>query len=280
MAHVREWPAVLRARDDLLKRWQLVPSQVLAWTRYSLVTAVTRADGSAAVLKLARDGLEPRGEIAALRIWNGHAAARLLASDPEGGGMLLERVEPGRMLAQRATDDDAAATLVAACLLRQLGCAPPTDDGLQSLDRWLGAFDRLRPVIGRGQSGLPVDLFRRADRLRADLLASTTKPVVLHGDLHHFNILSATRAPWLAIDPKGLLGDRAFDVCQLLLNPIAVPVAVNQRRLAILCAELELDPTRARAWCFVHAVLNALWKLEEGRPLQHRLAWIEHVLAL
>ena len=215
MAHVRQWPAVLRARDDLLKRWHLVPGQVLAWTRYSLVTAVTRADGSEAVLKIAGHALEARGEIAALRIWNGQAA-----------------------------------------------------------------FDGLRPVIGTWQTSLPVDLFRRADRLRADLLASTTKPVVRHGDLHHFNILSATRAPWLAIDPKGLLGDRAFDVCQLLLNPIAVPVEVNRRRLTILCAELELDATRVRAWCFVHAVLNALWNLEEERPLEHRVPWIEHVLAL
>ena len=83
MAHVRQWPAVLRARDDLLKRWQLVPGQVLAWTRYSLVTAVMRPDGSAAVLKIARHGREARGEIAALRIWNGHAAQLGVLADAD-----------------------------------------------------------------------------------------------------------------------------------------------------------------------------------------------------
>jgi streptomycin 6-kinase len=104
--------------------------------------------------------------------------------------------------------------------------------------------------------------------------------VVLHGDPHHFNVLSAVRANWLTIDPKGLLGDRALDVCQFLRNPVEVSVDVNRRRLDIFCAELGLDPRRTRAWCFVHAVLNALWELEAGRPIERDLAYVEQTRAL
>ena len=72
-----------------------------------------------------------------------------------------------------------------------------------------------------------MELFQRADALRAELLSSIDQRVVLHGDLHHFNILRCDRGGWLAIDPKGLVGDRYFDVCQFLLNPEPVPASVS-----------------------------------------------------
>jgi len=114
--------------------------------------------------------------------------------------------------------------------------------------------------------------------MRRDLLASTDTPVVLHGDLHHFNILRAQRADWLTIDPKGLAGDRCFDVCQFLRNPHEVPPSVNGRRLDIFCAELGLDRERTKAWCFVHAVLDACWDFEDGKPWQRSVAYAEDTL--
>ncbi len=102
----------------------------------------------------------------------------------------------------------------------------------------------------------------------------------MHGDLLQFNILTSTRAGWLTIDPKGLLGDRPFDVCQFLRNPVEVSVEVNRRRLAIFCTELELDAARTRAWCFVHATLNALWDFEKGKPFERDLEYAAHVLQL
>jgi len=116
-----------------------------------------------------------------------------------------------------------------------------------------------------------------ADAMRAELLASTDAPTVLHGDMHHFNVLRAQRAPWLAIDPKGIVGDCHFDICMFLRNPVphGVPAAVNTHRLDIFCAELSLDRERAKAWCFVHAVLDACWDFEDGRPWQRKIAYAE-----
>lgn len=86
---------------------------------------------------------------------------------------------------------------------------------------------------------------------------------MLHGDMHHYNVLRDHRGGWLAIDPKGLAGDRHFDVCQFFRNPRdrASP-RTNRRRLDIFCAELGLDRQRTRDWCLVHAVLDAYWDFE------------------
>src|SRR5207253_413876 len=114
-------------------------------------------------------------------------------------------------------------TVTAAGVLRQLWRpVPKVDHRLRPLENWCAAYDRNRAALTGGVDGFPASLFQRADELRRDLLASTTTSSVLHGDMHHFNVLRAQRAEWLAIDPKGLYGDRGFDVCQFLRNPWSV----------------------------------------------------------
>jgi streptomycin 6-kinase len=136
----------------------------------------------------------------------------------------------------------------------------------------------------RGPGGFPAALFRRADALRRDLLTSAGAPTVLHGDLHHGNVLRAQRAAWLAIDPKGLAGDRCFDLCQFVREgaqrrPQRVRPGVHARRLDVLCAELGLDRQRAKDWCFVHAVLDACWSFEDDLPWERAVAYAEATLA-
>jgi streptomycin 6-kinase len=230
------------------------------------------------VLKVSPHLGETRTEIAALALWNGNGAARLLAADAERGALLLERIQPGTMLEQVARTDDDASTRIAASLLATLWQSAPPENDLRSLDSWLAAYDRNRAVLSAGATGFPKLLFQRADSLRAELLASTTDHATLHGDLHHFNVLRSDRAGWLAIDPKGLVGDRYFDLCQFLVNPDRMPLEVNQRHLDILCEALSLDRRRAADWCLVHAVLDACWSFEEGAAFQRRVEYAEQTL--
>jgi streptomycin 6-kinase len=265
----------------LVDRWRVQLEERFPETPGSpgnFVAAARRADGAACVLKVSPHLKETRSEIAALATWHGDGAARLLESEPELGGMLLERIEPGTMLARTPGLDDDDATRIAINLLRRLWCSPEPAHGLISLDSWCAAYDRNRQVLSRGVPGFPAELFGRADALRVELLSSTDHSAVLHGDLHHFNILRSDRSGWLAIDPKGLVGDRCFDVCQFLLNPGPVPVSVNRRRLELFCIELDLDRERTRQWCLVHAVLNACWSFEDGESYASRVAYAEQVL--
>lgn len=278
-----ENPAWLRALPGLLvrlaDRWSLTLDRPFPEIAINYVAPATGADGTRCVLKVSRHVDETRNEIAALRLWDGHGAARLLEAKPDDGALLIERLDPGTMLVEVAESDDAAGTVIAAGMLRQLWRPVPEAHGLRPLESWCDAYDRNREALSRGDGGFPAALFQRADAMRRDLLASVTMPTVLHGDLHHFNVLRAQRAPWLAIDPKGLVGDRCFDVCQFFRNPRRVPPEVNRRRLDRFCAELGLDRARTKAWCFVHAVLDACWDFEDGNAWQRAIAYAKETLS-
>ena len=283
--HNQSDPAWLRALPERLERlaarWSLTLHSRFPEIAINYVAPATRADGTPCVLKVSRHVGETRNEIAALRLWDGHGAARLQEADPNIGALLLERLEPGTMLVEVAETDDDAATAITAGVLRQLWRPVPERHGLRPLESWCAAYDRNRKALSGGAGGFSAALFQRADALRRDLLASTEAPVVLHGDMHHFNVLRAQRArrarraEWLTIDPKGLVGDRSFDVCQFLRNPHDVPPSVNGRRLDTFCAELGLDRARTKAWCFVHAVLDACWDFEDGNPWRRAVAYAE-----
>ncbi len=100
-------------------------------------------------------------------------------------------------------------------------------------------------------------LFSEADRLgafhrrgadvAAALLDDPRDPVVLHGDLHHGNVLDFGERGWLAIDPKGLLGEAAFDYCNLLCNPShehALEPGRLERQFGVVVAATGLEPAR------------------------------------
>jgi streptomycin 6-kinase len=278
-------PGWLQGLPDLLARlaarWSLTLAAPFPALRINYVAPATRADGTPCVLKVSRHVEETRSEIAALQLWDGAGAARLLEADSEIGALLVEQLRPGTMLLAVADDDDDRATVIAADVLRELWRPAPPDHGLRTLESWCTAYERNRAALSQGAGGFPAALFLRADALRAELLASAPTPVVLHGDLHHYNILRAQRAEWLAIDPKGLLGDPCFDICQYLRNPYPGPIepGLNRRRLDRFCTELGLDRERTKAWCFVHAMLDACWSFEDGESWARTVAYAEATLA-
>lgn len=261
--------------DRLAARWSLTVDPPFAGLSINYAAPAVRDDGARCVLKVSRYLDDTRNEIAALRLWDGVDAVRLLDADPAVGALLLERIEPGTLLVELAERDDDAATTIAAEVLSRLWRPAPEPNDLNPLPIWCAAYERNREALSRGDGGLPAHLFQRADALRGELLASTTEQTVLHGDLHHYNILRSERVPWLAIDPKGLVGDRHFDVCQFFRNPHDVPRGVNRRRLDIFCDVLGLDRDRTKAWCFVHAMLDACWDFEDGNAWQRAVAYAE-----
>ena len=116
---------------------------------------------------------------------------------------------------------------------------------------------------------MPGKLVSEAEALFAELLASEGEPLLLHGDLHQENILSAGRRTWLAIDPKGAVGEAAYDTAALLHNPVGAldapdPKGLLGRRLDVLSGEFGLDRARVRGWGLAQAVLAAYWGLEDG----------------
>ncbi len=233
------------------------------------VAPARRADGTAVVLKLGVPAAgHLRREAAALTAFGGRGAVALLACDDARGALLLERAAPGRPAAALVPADDAAATAAIVAVARRLHRPAPPGTGLPELatrGAAFGAYLRAHPAGGP----LAGELVRRADRLFAELVATATARVVLHGDLHHDNVLRAGREPWLAIDPHGLVGDPGYEVGALLYNPLGAAdvVPLLPGRVRQLADGLGLPRERVVAWGFVQAVLAEVWAVEDGgRP--------------
>ena len=236
--------------------------------------------GEPVVLKIGLPGAGLVREIEALERFDGRGVARLLALDRERGALLLERLVPGTSLA--TLGDDERATVIAADVMRRLWRPAPAAHGLTSLADRAADLSRIRVRFGGGSGPLPSDLVARAESLFAELIASAAPPALLHGDLHHDNILAATREPWLAIDPKGVVGEPAAEVGPLLLNPRPLllswphPERVLARRLDILSEALGIERERLWAWGLAHAMLSACWSVEDfGAGWEYAIAVAE-----
>ena len=257
--------------DDCAQRWSLtvLPPYPLS---YNYVAPATRADGAPVVLKVGFPTGEPIDQIPALRHYAGYGMVQLLEADPDWGAFVLERLIPGKTLVH--IEDDEQATAIAAEVMRQIWQGPgggsPPEHAFPSIADWAHGMQRMRDHFGGGAGPFPRALVEEAESLFAELLASQAAPVLLHGDLHHDNILSATRAPWLAIDPKGVVGEPAYEVGALLRNwqptlfAMANPGRATARRVDQLAEALEIDRARIRGWGLAQAVLSAWWSIEDS----------------
>lgn len=247
-------------------RWGLAVQPHFPGLSYNYAAPATLPDGTEIVLKLGVPRPELRTEIEALRLYNGRAMCRLIDADAEQGILLLERLQPGHMLT--AVVDDDAATRIAAGIMHRLWRPLAETHSFPSVADWAAGLAGLRACFSGGTGPFPPRLVEMAERLFADLLASSAAPVLLHGDLHHYNILAATRDPWLAIDPKGVAGEPAYEVGAFIRNPLNLHEwpdreKVAARRLHILAETLEIDRQRLAAWSLAQEVLSLWWDFED-----------------
>ncbi len=250
------------------RRWAIAVQPPFADLYWNYVAPATCADGTEAVLKAGIPNSELLAEIDALRVYDGHGIARLLAYDRERGILLLERLRPGTPLADVA--DDERATAIAADVMRQLWRPAPAAHSFPTVADWAEGMRRLRCEFDGGSGPFPPNLVERAEGLFAELIPSSAEPVLLHGDLHHWNIITAERRGWLAIDPKGVVGEPAYEVGAFLRNRLPANLSDARRLLARrvdqLAERLDFDRQRLIGWGLAQAVLSAWWGYEdEGR---------------
>lgn len=260
LAWLSELPGLVEAAAA---RWGVTIGEPLPSHR-SLVLAVRQSGGEPAVLRAAFRGWPESCALPSLEAWGGNGAVRLLADDPVAGVCLLERASPGAALSGLVPTDDVKATEVVGALLGRLWRAEQPAVELPGLNAYPPPFATYLDVHG-GRGPLPQPLVVDAGRMLGELLASSDEsgpPVLLHGNLHHGNVLSSAShaGGWVAVDPKGMLGDRCYDLAAMLRQPTPWvgqhddPGAVLRRRLYQLSSQLGVDEDRARAWAFVTSV--------------------------
>jgi streptomycin 6-kinase len=261
-------------------KWDLRLGEAFAPLSFNYVTRVTRADGRPAVLKLGVPCDERTCEVEALRLWDGRGAVRVLEADAPGGALLLEMLIPGTP----ATDlDDDTATALAADIMANLRTPLSQPGGFPTVERWGRGFQRYRQAYMKG-GPLRMATVAKAEQLFRDLCESSGPRLLLHGDLHHGNVLESARG-WLAIDPKGVAGEAEYETGAWLRNPLHLerrPGArqLVDRRIAQLSDRLAFERERVRAWAFAQCVLSCIWAVEDGHADAGDIAGWESLIAL
>jgi streptomycin 6-kinase len=177
----------------------------------------------------------------------------------------MTRIAPGRMLA--SLGDEKRAAEIAAETMLKLWHAKPEPAQFQNLEDWTSGLSKLRVRFSGGTGPIGPELVDAAERIRAELLPSCSDAVLLHGDLHHFNILQDAGGEWLAIDPKGVMAEPAYEPAVFLLNPdpaACLDREIQKTRIDIFAEALHLDRERILAWAFFHSVLSTWWTIENG----------------
>jgi streptomycin 6-kinase len=233
----------------------------------SSVVAFGTSGGEPVVLKVVRrEGDEWRsGEV--VEAFGGRGMVRAYAHVP--GAVLLERLDPGTHLAEMALagDDDEATAILADVIGRM---SNPASDlyPFTSIEDWGRGFDA---YLATGDRQLPRALVEEAREVFAALSGSQRGVRLLHGDLQHYNVLFDRRRGWVAIDPKGVLGEPEYEIGAALRNPdrpgLYAVRATVERRVRRYADPLGLDPARILAWGFAQAVLSVVWSVEDGFPV-------------
>ncbi|MEU5431337.1 aminoglycoside phosphotransferase family protein [Streptomyces olivoreticuli] len=269
---VRRWLAALpETAQECLRRWELTLERVQEpGGRTSMVLLVRLPDGTPAALKLCPPDGTAVLEHAALARWDGRYAVRPLRVDPQAGALLLERLHGDISLRSLA---EPKAQLEAAAVLQRLwvpaGEGHPFGDVAEHTAALAATLREHREQPWAADARTVVDeALELRDALAAD---ATEEPVLLHGEFHQGNVLAGDRAPWLAVGPRPLTGERAYDLAWLVRDRVdtllAAPgaAAAARRRVSKLSDSLDVPVERVRGWALFRAVSSGVTELAAGR---------------
>jgi streptomycin 6-kinase len=265
-------------------RWGLTDVQPVANLSYNFVAFAKQGEGDV-VLKIGVPRGELASEMAALRLFNGDGACRLLECDEERGMSLLERLHPGTMLSE--VEDDNERTHIAIDVMQKLWrtmessglpLAQERAHAFQKFIRlsdWFNGLKEIRPHFDGGTGLFPKEILERVEAFLPELFADDDIHL-MHGDFHHYNILKSERG-WLAIDPKGVIGPVGYEIGPLMLNPWMKPMdksrfeVQTKRRVDIIHERLGWERERIIQWSLAHAILSAWWDVEDGMDWEYSL---------
>lgn len=269
--------------EEVSQRWGLTGVQPVSNLSYNFV-AFAKRDNEDVVLKAGVPNRELNSEMSALKFFGGNGACQLLESDEERGLLLLERLKPGVMLSELENDDERtniAADVMQNFIFHNKGefTSPLLRNTFILLSDWFDGLKKIRPHFNGGTGPFPKELLERVESFLPELFADKNVKLI-HGDFHHFNILSSERG-WLMIDPKGVIGPAGYEIGPLMINPwnslsdrgrFKVQI---ERRVSILSERLGWERETIINWATAHAILSAWWSIEDREEQRYSLQCAE-----
>ena len=257
----KKWEGWLAQLPDTLaacaKKWDLRIEEPMtedyAEMSYGYITPATQSDGTEVVLKsIPSTHITELKERQALEVCDGNSTIKLLGYDEKLGTIMIERARPGVPLA--VNTDDEENTRIASRMMKRFWQPLPAKHNFTPTDYEIEGFERLRKKNNGTTGVFPEKWAARAETLYKELMDTSTETVLLHADLHHYNILSATRELWLTIDPKGYYGDPGYEVGAFLANypeescEGKIRNEIDTSRINIMIEELGMPRDRIIKW--------------------------------
>lgn len=251
---------------DIEFEWSIKIGEPFPAGEFNYVAAATDEAGNQFVVKIAPpfESNEMPGEARYLRTRDGQGAVRLIREWPGSSAILIERAVPGKNLAEEFAGREQESIQPAIDVLRAILGPPPIDrTGIKTVDDW---FDGMRRAVG---TKFPADYVSKAFEIYDRLSQQSDRTFYLHGDFHPANIVSATRSPFLVIDPKGVIGHAGYDIAVFLNNfhwwQESKPDIHHRldKAVAQFSDAFGVPPVELREWAFAQMVLGAWWSFDE-----------------
>ncbi len=253
-------PIIIKSLSDYWKLTDLTPVNNMT---YHYVAKAKLNKGHFVVIKIGYDEKSLSQEKVALEYFNGEAVIQLLDYNKAYNALLLAQAVPGESLKSHYPKN---IEFVMDCYVGTMQKLHekhlPIKNPYPHIGDWLKAMDTVR------SEQLPGELLEKSIYLKNVLLDTIVKPIFLHGDLHHDNILQNGNL-WVAIDPKGIVGDAEFEMAafdfihqsELENNNIK---EIFAKRLNQIAQKSHLDATRIKHWVLVRLILSAVWSIEDN----------------
>lgn len=255
-------PAIVEA---LTRHWALNNITPVNNMTFNYVAKATTRAGQPVIFKISYDEKSIADEKQALIYFNANGSIKLIDNNKQYHALLIQQAIPGTTLKSFYPDQ---INFVMDCYVdtikRLHDKRLPAKHSYHHISDWLKAIDKLKP-----NQPCPAHLLEIAISLKNALLATLTTEVFLHGDLHHDNILK-NDDQWLAIDPKGIIGEAEFEIAAFdfmyiteLVNQADIKV-LFESRVNLLAQKANLNAQRIKDWVFVRLILMAAWHIEEN----------------
>ena len=248
--------------EHIAKKWDLSYLSPLEHLSYHYLLKGFQ-QSKPVILKLGLDITALQHEALVLNTFSNCGVIQVLAQDL--GALLLECAIPGTLLKVTYPSQDNYAVLVTCKLIQRLQQVPSVNYPVPTIQHWLEVLNK--------HWDIPKPYLTLARKLRDNLLSTATSPILLHGDLHHDNILKHGEN-WVIIDPKGVMGEPIYEVAAYIRNPIETLFTVHdlpeitKNRILAFSKFFNYDPERIHHWCFVQAVLSWIWAIEDNTDYQ------------
>lgn len=252
-------PAIIQ---ELSAHWQLTHLTPVDNMTFNYVAKAITRSNQAVVLKISCDEKSIQAEKVALQYFNGAGCVKLIDYQKNYCAMLLQQAVPGTTLKQQAVPGTESAINAYCSVMLRLHSLPLNKSHNHPHIRdWLSVIDNLN------SEKIPEPILKKAIKLKNELLATMSNEIFLHGDLHQDNIV-LNNNEWLAIDPKGVIGEAefevaAFDFCTDFSGQEDIKNIIADR-INQLAKKLNLNPQRISEWMFVRLVLMAAWSIEDN----------------